>query len=519
MTINAPTENDDEPINDYFDRANCFSNEQEVKTISWMMPTSTIKKLRTYVIGQYGTSQHIGAACTRAMINWMDRMNDTEHHTWTHLKNDYEYSDNYDYINEFTYQFYTRYKDFPVDEKSSLTFSIPARIINEFTAELKSNEYGEKLANAVEAEITKKAQIDLMLRLIEEGKAVRTDEEPSEVTTCKPVHVDADGNRDLSTITMDNLAARLEGDEIEEFAENNDIDWENRRGLLAAYFRLVGTVYTRSYIYAIDKEYLGIESQRTRRKDYNAFIKHIESNPDDVLSITMAKRVKDELETHNLQQVAGLTSRKQVLNIEFNDTVHHGMMRFDVDVVNTSNASTFEINNEFLTGVADIGYELIEFDYTEAPDSVTRTYQGMKQKNCISKYVPVVETTRKVLNDEFGFDERDVDEDEEHREHSDYEPSEVEALSKRYSRLSGLLILLKQKRDDITGPRGQTIEAAYEHCRKEGEKPQSREFKRGKKTTDKEKKERAEAFGFESEDATDAEEREKTVSRYFQTEE
>lgn len=300
-------------IRNFVEENSTFEGKQEVATKSWSLPTRTVENLRKFVIGEYGTTKHIGAFCTRAMRNWVqDIPTDDSHQTWSQLKNDYNY-DEVD-VSGWNYRNYVDYTEMNKEEKTALGFSAPISVIEEFTSTINKNEYGSELANAVEAELLKRAQIAQMRECLANDNATRTSDDTTTQETVKKVEVDEKGERvDISTITTEDTVALSQG-EVGEFAESADIGWKNRRGLLAAIAR--NRVSTpKKLIYEIDEFAFDVDKSRSKRKDINALLEQAEAESEP-LCVAPAKQVMDEMGVHNLQQSAGLTNRRQPLSFD-----------------------------------------------------------------------------------------------------------------------------------------------------------------------------------------------------------
>jgi len=435
-------------IQDYINKKSSFDVEQEVSTRSWYLPSHTVSQLRAYIIGEFGTTQHIGSFCTRAIRNWMqDTPSDDTHQTWVHLKYDYNYDAD---VSNWTYRQYQDYSEMDKENKTALGFSAPATVIDEFTENLNRNEYGSELANAVEAELLKLAQIERMQTHIESDDAERTDDEAVTSATPSKVEVDGDGNiADLSAITVDEDITLSIGD-VSEFIQNKEIGYENRRGLLASLARSQDKI-TKTVIYDYDETSFGIDTNRSKRKDINAIIEQAGEDTES-LCIAPAKVVMEEMNvSNNLASTAGLTNRRQPLNFDDDETFRE----FRRILYNSDNVTNTEMWEQFGSVVCDIGYQLSEVVWN-TKDTVTAVYKGIHYRNALQKYIPVINTVQDCL-------EQDDD--------------ELIALKKRVDMVIELLeeALAKVMNFRLgTGNKG--IEAAYERFKKAGETPTSLEF-------------------------------------------
>ncbi|KAB1197739.1 MULTISPECIES: hypothetical protein [Haloferax] len=437
-------------IRDFVAESSTFESEQEVATKSWYLPTHTVENLRSYIVGQYGTPKHIGAFCTRAMRNWMqDSPSDDGHTTWAHLKSDYDY--NGVDVSDWNYRNHHDYTEMPKEEKTALGFSAPLSVLEEFTDDLNKNEYGGELANAVEAEMLKLAQIRRMKHIITEGGAERTGEKPTAQAGARKVKVDEQGNRaDLSTIRLgDDDTMRMA--EACQFGENNELDWKTRRGLLAAVVR-GRTATPKKLLYALDED-LGVERTRSKRKDYNAILEQAEKD-EEPICIAPAKLVMEEMDTHNLQQTAGLTHRRQPLTF---DEDGGDFTEMTISFYNRDRTTAVDMWEDFIGAVCDIGYQLSRVEWNKG-DSVAAVYKGKHYYDALVRFLPLIEATKKVA-------EREQDDEELH------------AL---ISRGDIIIESLEESLDEVNnytiGTGSTHINEAYEEFKKRGETPTSLEF-------------------------------------------
>ncbi|NIB98043.1 hypothetical protein [Halobacterium sp. R2-5] len=428
-----------------------FDDEQEVTSKSWYLPKDTIKSLRSYVIGRYGTTQHIGTVCTRAMTSWMaDDPDDPAHRTWERLKTDYDWEDADENVSAWNYRQYVDYTTLSKNEKRALGFSAPKTVIEEFTDDLNKNEYGVTLANAVEAEIRKHTQIRRMHDIIDAGDVDRSYDETD--ARVDKVEVTEDGDlADWSTITMTDSDIEISQTEIIQFvSETEEVDWETRRGLLAALVRTHGEI-TRESLYRNDEALFGIEKTRRKRKDKDAIIEHAETAAGP-LAIAPAKIVADEMGEHNLPQASGLTNRNQPLNFEDDELDDLKLLLY-----HQGKHSQAEMWARMVAKVTSIGHDLASVDWTHS-DSVTAIYRGKHLLDAINRYLPLVTITADTVED--------ADVESEHH----------------VSKLNRIRTVLETTRDDISSPGGQDIEDAYERAVEQGKTPQSIEFRRGEET-------------------------------------
>ncbi|WP_152418477.1 hypothetical protein [Haloarcula amylolytica] len=437
-------------IHNFVTESSMFESEQEVTTKSWYLPTRTVEHLRSYIVGQYGTPKHIGAFCTRAMRNWMQaNPSDDAHTTWAHLKNDYDY-DGVD-VSGWNYRNYRDYTEMDKEEKTALGFSAPVSVIEAFTDELTKNEYGSELANAVEAEMLKLAQIRRMKHLITEGGAERTGEEATAQAGAQKVEVDEQGSRaDLSTITLEDDDA-ITMAEAYQFGENNDVDWMTRRGLLAAVVR--GRAVTpKKLLYALDDDF-GVKKSRSKRKDYNAILEQAEKD-EEPICIAPAKLVMDEMGTHNLQQTAGLTHRRQPLTF---DEDGDDFIEMTVTLFNRNKATAVDIWEDFAGAVCDIGYQLSEVEWNKG-DDVTAVYKGKHYQDALRRFLPFIKAMKQVA-------EREQDDEELHA-----------LISRADIIIDSLEDALDEVNNYTIGTGSIHINEAYDDFKARGETPTSLEF-------------------------------------------
>jgi len=444
-TVNPKTQ-----VETYISENTTFDANQEVETKSWYLPTRTVENLREYIIGEYGTTKHIGAFATRAMLNWMqENPTDTTHQTWSQLKNDYNYSDLS--VTKWNYRNYVDYTEMGKDKKTALGFSAPVSVVKDFTSNLTKNEYGSELANAVEAELLKRSQIAQMRASLTNDDATRTSEDTSTQETVKKVEVDETGDReDLSTITVED-AVTISQAEVVEFAENNDIGWKNRRGLLAAIVRH-RTFTPKKLIYGIDEYAFEVDKSRSKRKDLNALLDRAEDESDP-LCIAPAKQVMDEMGVYNLQQSAGLTNRRQPLSFDG----YSPFQEFDQFFYNNEKISGTEMWAEFGEAVAEIAYQLSEVEWNVG-DSVMQVYKGIHYRNALEKYLPFVRTVKKLI---------------------EQENDDIEDLTAISNRIASNIEFLEERLQEVgrKGSNGNSsLDERYERFKSEGETPTSIEF-------------------------------------------
>lgn len=437
-------------IRNFVTESSTFEGEQEVATKSWYLPTRTVENLRSYIVGQYGTPKHIGAFCTRAMLNWVqDTPSDESHTTWAHLKNDYDY-ESVD-VAGWNYRNYRDYTEIGKEEKTALGFSAPVSVIEAFTDDLTKNEYGSELANAVEAEMLKLAQIRRMKHLITEGDAERTSGGGTAQVSVQKVEVDEQGERaDLSTITLEADDAITMADAYQ-FSENNDMGWKTRRGLLAAVVR-GRTVTPKKLLYALDDDF-GVEKNRSKRKDYNAILEQAEKD-EEPICIAPAKLVMDEMGTHNLQQTAGLTHRRQPLTF---DEDGDDFIEMTITLFNRDKTTAVDMWEDFAGAVCDIGYQLSEVEWNKG-DDVTAVYKGKHYQDALLRFLPFIKAMKKVAERE----------------------QEGEELHALISRADIITDSLEEALDEVSnytiGTGKVNINEAYEDFKARGETPTSLEF-------------------------------------------
>lgn len=450
MTADSPAPSSQ--IRNYVADTGEFDEEQVVTSRSWYLPTRTIEILREYIIGEYGTTKHIGAFCTRAMRNWMaDNPDDDLHRTWSHLKHDYHYPEKN--VRSWNYRHYHDYTEMDKSEKTALCFSAPESLVDEFTGDLSNDEYGAELANAIEAELVKRAQIAEMQDHISNAERV-SGEATVDATPPKAV-VDEDGNRvDLSEVTLDDTIALEQGD-VFEFAEEAGVDWkqewENRRGLLAACIRSCEEI-TKQALYQLDESAFGVDKTASQRKDYKAILKQAEEEPAEPLEVAPARRVFDEMDTNNknLPQAVGLTHRNQPL-----EAGDYDLWKLNYEVYNSNEHSMEEMWDEFVCEVCDIAYDLARVEWNVG-DSVRMTYNGKHLKDSIRRYLPVLETTKDVLEDIDGL--------------LGVRLGLIAEIDEEIERLNDV-------KKNIAGVNGQDIDAAHQDMVEENITPDSWEFR------------------------------------------
>jgi len=385
------------------------------------------------------------------MLNWVqENPTDTTHQTWSQLKNDYNYSDLS--VTEWNYRNYVDYTEMDKDKKTALGFSVPVSVVKDFTSNLTKNEYGSELANAVEAELLKRSQIAQMRASLTSDDATRTGEDTTTQETVKKVEVDETGDRaDISIITVEDAITISEA-EVFEFAENTDnIGWKNRRGLLAAIVRNRKST-PKKFIYQIDEFIFEVDKIRSQRKDLNALLDKA-ADESDPLCIAPAKQVMDEMDVHNLQQSVGLTHRRQPLS--FDD--ERPFVEFEQFLYNNEKASTTEMWIEFGEAVAEIGHQLSEVEWNLG-DSVMRVYKGIHYRNALEKYLPFINTVKKMI---------------------DEENDDIVELTALSNRIGAVIEYLQECLQDVErkGGNGDTsLDDRYERFKSEGETPTSIEF-------------------------------------------
>ena len=427
-----------------------FEGEQKVDTKSWYLPTHTVKNLRSYIVGEYGTPKHIGAFATKAMRNWMQETpTDTTHQTWSQLKNDYNYSDLR--VTEWNYRNYVDYTEMGKDKKTALGFSVPVSVVEDFTSNLSKNEYGSELANAVEAELLKRSQTAQMRAALANDNATRTNEDTTTQETVKKVEVDETGERvDLSSITIEDTITLSQG-EVGEFTENKDIGWKNRRGLLAAIVR--SRISTpKKLIYEIDEFAFDVDKSRSKRKDFNTLLEQAEDESEP-LCVAPAKQVMDKMGVHNLQQSAGLTNRRQPLSFDG----YNPFQEFEQVLYNEEKVSSTEMWVEFGEAVAEIAFQLSEVEWNVG-DSVMAVYKGIHYRNALEKYLPFVRTVKKLI---------------------DEENDDIEDLTVISNRIQSNIEFLEERLHEVErkGSSGNSsLDDRYERFKEDGKTPASIEF-------------------------------------------
>lgn len=266
-----------------------FYREEDVRRINWRIPKETYKKLRKESVARAGTTQHMGMIATEAMVaHMMDDSNNIRHKTWVRLKRAYDYSDAGINVRDWRYKHFVDYAKIDV-EKSPLSVSVPTSIVADFTRDVKENEYGNKLANAIDNELRKRHQIRKMHKLI--------DRMHGRVNEIESIEIDVDGT------PIDTAELRMTHVDAEVVLERKDVNnYKNRRGAIMAEIRASHNDLTKQEIYALSEKF-GASSRPTKRKDYEAILNHIQTSEEETdWEIHPAYHLRRELETYNLPQ-------------------------------------------------------------------------------------------------------------------------------------------------------------------------------------------------------------------------
>ena len=391
-----------ERVNEELSEFRTFHEEQAVESRTWRIPTHVYDALRRYIVGEYGTTQHIGAFVTQAVIAWNEPDKCSQSHlTWAHLKNDYDYRETDVRVENWNYRSYIDYSDVPSDEKTALCFSAPKSVLGDFIRGLDKQDYGNELANAVSAELLKQTQIRKMQALLEKIANSEAEVTGTGGHDAPKVEVDADGTPvNLSDLRMTHTSARLHRDDRDEMmaAIEGDLDYEVRRGIIAAELRTLSGTYSKGIIYRMSEE-LGVTSRTSQRRDLKALRDHVRrSGDDEPLFIHPSQKVRKMKDTHNLPQESNLMASTQ-------------LAEKDEMVFNQMNAVFY--NAEYLTH-KEVWDLLLDELYHNAelvcgvncnhPNAVQRVFRSVKQRDNLSALLNVVSAYKWVLDDEEDYE-------------------------------------------------------------------------------------------------------------------
>lgn len=423
-----------------------YQSQQETESKTWHIPTSTLTDLRDYVVGLYGTTKHMGAFCTVAMKNWQQsEPTDETHTTWALLKEGFNYDHDLTGLN---YRTRTDYTNTNKSEKTAFGFNVPTAVVQEFTAGLQTNEYGSELANAVESELRKRAQIEQMKEEVRDSRAQPTDD--GNKATAPKVRVNESGQTvDVDAIRLENTTLTKTEAEARQIAHQEaGVDWQTRRGLLGAIAR-GSEVMTKNRLYTLDSEAFGVDKARSRRKDFNAIVEQAQKETDP-LTLSPAHHLLNHMDEVNLAQAMGATRRSNPCKYE-SDSLD--LLPLKVRLYNSNKTSEAEVLEELTQFVWDYGAELVHQQW-QARHTVRKVYNGKHLSDALSGLLPVVTALLELDGSAY------------------YLPVNLEGD------LQKVETQLQKKRDHINKKSGGDVEERYTHFKENGTKPKSIEWRK-----------------------------------------